>query len=55
MYSTVSGIFHFSYFDPDYPTSELTVTGLAEVLLSMALQTFGPWPLSQFNNPIHSQ
>jgi hypothetical protein len=31
MYSTVDNIFHFSYFDPDYPTSELTVTGLGRV------------------------
>jgi hypothetical protein len=26
MYSTTNSIFHFSYFDPDYPTSGLTVT-----------------------------
>jgi hypothetical protein len=31
MYSTVNRIFHFSYFDADYLTSRLTVTGLARV------------------------
>jgi hypothetical protein len=30
-YSTVIRIFHFSYLDPDYQTSGLTVTGLARV------------------------
>jgi hypothetical protein len=33
VYSTVNRIFHFSYLDPGYPTSELTVTGLARVYL----------------------
>jgi hypothetical protein len=28
MHSTMNGIFHFSYFDPDNPTSGLTVIGL---------------------------
>jgi hypothetical protein len=28
MYTTVE---HFSYFDPDYPTAGLTVTGLARL------------------------
>jgi hypothetical protein len=27
----MNSIFHFSYFDPDYPTSGLTVTKLARV------------------------
>jgi hypothetical protein len=31
MYSTVDIIFNFSYSDPDYPTSGLTVTRLARV------------------------
>jgi hypothetical protein len=31
MYSTVNRIFHFSYFDLDYPKSGLTVTGFARV------------------------
>jgi hypothetical protein len=31
MYSDVKIIFHFSYFDPDYPTFGLTVTGLMRV------------------------
>jgi hypothetical protein len=31
MYSTVNCIFYLSYFDPDYPTSALTVTGLDRV------------------------
>jgi hypothetical protein len=31
MYSAVNGIFHFSYFDPDYATFVLTVVGLARV------------------------
>jgi hypothetical protein len=31
LYSTVNRIFHFSYSDPDYLTSELTATGLARV------------------------
>jgi hypothetical protein len=31
MDSTVNRIFHFPYFDSDYPTSGLTVTGLARV------------------------
>jgi hypothetical protein len=26
-----TAFFHFPYFDPDYPTSELSVTGLARV------------------------
>jgi hypothetical protein len=30
-----------------------TVTG--SLSLSMALQPFGPWPLFQFHNPIHSR
>jgi hypothetical protein len=31
MFSTVNRMFHFSYFDPDYPTFGLTVTGSARV------------------------
>jgi hypothetical protein len=31
MYSTVNKILHILYFDPDYPTSDLTVTGLTRV------------------------
>jgi hypothetical protein len=35
MYSTVNRIFfHFSYFEPDYLTSGLTVTGLVRVYCS---------------------
>jgi hypothetical protein len=34
MYSTVNSIFHFSNFDPDYPTSGLTVTGLTKIYCS---------------------
>jgi hypothetical protein len=29
MHTTVNSIFHFSYFDTDYPISRLFVTGLA--------------------------
>jgi hypothetical protein len=32
----VNSIFHFSYFDPDYPTVGLTVTGLARVYCIIA-------------------
>jgi hypothetical protein len=31
MYSIIISISHFSYLDPDYPTSGSTVTGLAKV------------------------
>jgi hypothetical protein len=31
MYSTVNSILNISYFDPDYPISGLTLTGLARV------------------------
>jgi hypothetical protein len=31
MYSNVNKISHFSYFDPDYPTYELTVIGSTRV------------------------
>jgi hypothetical protein len=31
MYSTVNNIFNFSYFDPDYLTSRLPLTGLLRV------------------------
>jgi hypothetical protein len=37
MYSTVNSIFHFSYSDPDYLTSGLTVTGLVRGLLYVNL------------------
>jgi hypothetical protein len=33
MYSAVNRIFNFLYFDPDYPTSGLIITGLARGLL----------------------
>jgi hypothetical protein len=32
--------FHFSYYDPDYPTSGLTVTGLASVCCILVLGSF---------------
>jgi hypothetical protein len=35
MYSTVNSIFYFSCFNPDYPTSGLTLTGLARVYCNM--------------------
>jgi hypothetical protein len=38
MYSTVNRIFHFSCFDPNYPTSRLTVTGLARVYYTIKEQ-----------------
>jgi hypothetical protein len=37
MYSTVNKIFHFSYFDPDYPTSGVNVIGLARVYFTAEL------------------
>jgi hypothetical protein len=35
--------------------SEVNPQNDGVLYLSMALQTFGPWPLYQFLNPIHSQ
>jgi hypothetical protein len=43
MNSTVNRIFHFSYFDPDYPTSGLTVTGLASVYCTFILTWLTAW------------
>jgi hypothetical protein len=34
MYSTVNRIFHVLYFDPDFPTFGLTITGLSRVCCS---------------------
>jgi hypothetical protein len=40
MSSTVNSIFHFSYFDPDYPTSGLTVTAVARIYCSTSADSF---------------
>jgi hypothetical protein len=40
MYSTVKSIFHLSYFDPYYPTSGLTVTGLARAYCNLLVASF---------------
>jgi hypothetical protein len=42
MYSTVNRIFHLLYFDLDFPTSGLTVTGLARVYCITFLHPFDP-------------
>jgi hypothetical protein len=43
MYSTVNSIFHVSYFDPDYPTCGLTVTGF--------VRAYGTIYIHKFDNP----
>jgi hypothetical protein len=44
--STVNSILHFSYFDPDYPISELTATGLARVCckILIGIRVSAPFP-----------
>jgi hypothetical protein len=37
VYSTMNIIFHFSYFDPDYPISIIIVTGLPSVYYAVLL------------------
>jgi hypothetical protein len=38
MYSSGNSFFHFLYFDPDYPTSALTTTGLGRVYCNYVLE-----------------
>jgi hypothetical protein len=40
MHSTVNSIFHVSYFDPDYPTDGLTVTGLERAYCTLYIHQF---------------
>jgi hypothetical protein len=50
MHSTVKRIFHFSYFNPDYLTSGLTVTRLARayyICVVSAVLWLCDWSVSQ--------